>query len=733
VVALPQTAVRRRVDHEPNRGPRLFEVGKTHVAKTAGQDVKAESPSNIHGILLTSSFRSHRRRVLPALAVAVCVTTGACTASGVKVFDTGGPSASPSHSPAVQRQATRSVLSLRPAPYTLGAPIQKTVAVASGQKVYIAGGLDSAGTTVGGVFSMDASTGSLHQLGSLPRAVHDAAGSVIGGMLYVFGGGSSSSFDVVQSFDPSTGRGSIVGHLPTPLSDLTSSTIGGTTYLVGGYDGTRPRREIYATTNGTSFSVIARLPVGLRYPAVTAVGSTLVVAGGRSVAGPVNTVYAVDTTSGTVATVGHLTVATEGAAAFTLGATAYVAGGQDSAGAAITDVAAVDLGGTKVTSERPLGLPLAEAAVAGMSQRALLIGGWRGGALAQVLSASVKTEPVAGAQPLTPLVTPSATTTSVTGAAAVRPFAGLLLVADRGNDRLLVMNAQKHIVWTYPSPNLPAPNFRFYFPDDAFFVHGGNAILVNEEENNLLAEIAYPSGRTLWTYGHGGVAGSALGYVHQPDDLYPYPKGGVVVADAKNCRILFLGPAGHYARQIGNGSCVHGMPSTVGYPNGDTPLPDGDLLISELNGSWVSRITPQGVPVWQRHLPGLVEPSDPQRLADGTYLVASYADPGAVIRFDHRGKVLWYYHPTSGPGVLDHPSLAMPLPNGLVAVNDDYHHRVILIDPATNKIVWQYGTGTPGSGPGQLSFPDGMDLMLPGHVLPLHVDFASTVVHPGRP
>jgi hypothetical protein len=73
------------------------------------------------------------------------------------------------------------------------------------------------------------------------------------------------------------------------------------------------------------------------------------------------------------------------------------------------------------------------------------------------------------------------------------------------------------------------------------------------------------------------------------------------------------------------------------------------------------------------------------------------------------------------------------LPNGLVAVNDDYRHRVVLIDPATNRIVWQYGTGAPGSGPGQLSSPDGLDLLLPGNVIPLHVDFASPVVQEGRP
>lgn len=66
-------------------------------------------------------------------------------------------------------------------------------------------------------------------------------------------------------------------------------------------------------------------------------------------------------------------------------------------------------------------------------------------------------------------------------------------------------------------------------------------------------------------------------------------------------------------------------------------------------------------------------------------------------------------------------------------MNDDYHHRVVIIDPATNAIVWQYGTGISGSGPGQLSFPDGIDLMLPGDILPLHLDFSSPSVHAGRP
>ena len=58
----------------------------------------------------------------------------------------------------------------------------------------------------------------------------------------------------------------------------------------------------------------------------------------------------------------------------------------------------------------------------------------------------------------------------------------------------------------------------------------------------------------------------------------------------------------------------------------------------------------------------------------------------------------------------------------------------MLIDPKTDKIVWQYGhIGAPGTSPGYLDTPDGMDLLLPGGVVPLHVDFPTNRVRHGRP
>ena len=76
------------------------------------------------------------------------------------------------------------------------------------------------------------------------------------------------------------------------------------------------------------------------------------------------------------------------------------------------------------------------------------------------------------------------------------------------------------------------------------------------------------------------------------------------------------------------------------------------------------------------------------------------------------GRVVWTYGPSSGPGSLDRPSLAVRWPNGMIAVTDDWHHRVIVIDPKTKRIVWSYGhKGVNGAAPGYLNKPDGLDLL----------------------
>lgn len=667
-----------------------------------------------------------------AIGLVALATLAACTSGGPGKT---GPSGSGA-------PAGGTVVTLRlrvtDAGFALQAPVQREVAVLSAGSILIAGGLGADGQSASGIYRLAPPSGQLSQLGTFPQPFHDAAGAMLGGRLFVFGGGTGESSDVVQAFDPSSKSAYAVGHLPQALSDLSSAVAGAAVYLVGGWDGTTYNSSIYATTDGVRLRVAGRLPVGLRYVGAAAVGTTVVMAGGETPAGPVDTVYALDTRSGNVSVIGHLPQPLGHAAAFALGSIVYVAGGEGAGGTALSSAFAVDPARRSITRQPNLPSAVSDAGVASDGRTAWLVGGLRGQPVSQVLRATVQ-RVVASARP-----SGSRTTIgpSPTDWAAERPFAGLLLVADRGNNRLLVLNAKKQVLWRYPDPSLPARPFPFYFPDDAFWVHHGHAILVSEEENSVIEEIAYPSGKAVWWYGHAGVPGSSPGFLDQPDDAYPYPGGGVVVADAKNCRILFFDAQGHASRQIGvtasadtPGACYHALPNHVAYPNGDTPLPDGHILISELRGGgWIDEVTADGHPVWQTRVPGIQLPSDPQRLADGSFLSVDYGTPGRIVRFSSDGTVLWQYHVTSGPGVLSNPSLAAPLPNGLIAVNDDYVHRVVLIDPATNRIVWQYGVrGVSGTSHGYLNLPDGLDLLLPDGTAPLHVDFPTSQVVSGRP
>jgi hypothetical protein len=291
------------------------------------------------------------------------------------------------------------------------------------------------------------------------------------------------------------------------------------------------------------------------------------------------------------------------------------------------------------------------------------------------------------------------------------PIPGYLLIADRGNNRALLVDSKKHILWRYPRPGV-RPGMPFRFDDDTFFGPRVDRIISNQEDQHTIQVISFPGGRLLWRYGHVNRRGSAPGYLNTPDDAYLLRSGLVTVADAYNCRVLYISPAHRIVRHYGTtGACRHDPPQYLGPVNGGTPLADGGMLISEVDGSWVDNIGPNGRLRWAVRAP-VSYPSDPQPIGHGRILLADYARPGHALIMTRRGQVVWRYGPASGPGELDHPSLAFRISHDLIAINDDYRHRVVIVSIRTRRILWQYGhTDLPGSGPGFLHTPDGMDLL----------------------
>jgi outer membrane protein assembly factor BamB len=591
---------------------------------------------------------------------------------------------------------------------SLPTPLQDLAVAALGDRVYAFGGLDAGQASSAGVEAITG--GRVRALPGLPTALHDAAAAALGGRLYVMGGGQSVSYAGIGRYDAATSSTHLVGALPTPLSDLAVARLGATAYVVGGFTGQVFAHSILAYRGGGAASAVGRLPYGLRYAAVAALGGRILIAGGRTEAGPSRAVLAFDPASGRVTRIGSLPQPLMHASAGVIGKTAYVVGGITAGGGPTDQVVAIDGGGrTHVAGHLPSAL--SDAGVAAARGGLVVVGGAdANGPVASVLDLRVVRVAKPGPGPRPPAAHHRRSHPAGGSLAMFKgPLPGDLLIADRGNNRMLIVNPAHKVLWQFPRPG---SGVTLKFDDDTFFTPSGTRIIANEEENHDIIKVTYPGGRLVYRYGHSGVPGSSPGYMNTPDDAYALPGGMVIVADAYNCRVLELRGT-RIVRILGHtGVCAHNPPYSFGDINGDTPLRNGHVLVSEINGGYIDDLTLSGRLVHVYQAP-VSYASDPQLTVHGNIIVADYSRPGGVVIIDHRtGKLLWSYRPTSGPGMLDHPSLAAMLPNGDVIVGDDFNDRVIVIDPHTNRIVWQYGhTAVGGTAPGYLHVPDGFEFI----------------------
>lgn len=289
---------------------------------------------------------------------------------------------------------------------------------------------------------------------------------------------------------------------------------------------------------------------------------------------------------------------------------------------------------------------------------------------------------------------------------ATPPLDRNLLIADRGNNRIIEVTPDKQIVWEYDFVGLRPE----HGADDAFFVPGNQWIVANLEEDNKVVLIDYATRQIIWEYGTGN-PGAGPNELHTPDDAYMLPDGNISVADLDNCRVAIISLAKQLVRQYGHTHDCYPAPGNFAKPNGATPLPDGHFLVTEINNQTVTEIDANGQIVYRFRVP-INYPSDAQRTPRGTIILADYSKYGSILELDTSGKVLWQFGPDgdASPNHLRWPSLAAELPNGNIVANDDFNHRVVVIDKQTKQIVWQYGvTGRRGDKPGYLSIPDGLD------------------------
>jgi len=638
--------------------------------------------------------------------------------------------------------------------YQLPQPVSGQAAVAKNGQIVLVGG-ESGGKPLRAVMRLTPRTGQLRPAGALPTPATDAAAALVHGRLTVFGGSSDRSLTTVQT--PAQGgqaarldrqarqarldrldrqalldrlarqarldRLDRLARLPQARSGLAAVTDRGTTYLIGGGSPGRPTRAVLATTDGTHFTVVASLPVPVAFAGAVASAGQLWVFGGIAADGTTSVIQRVDPRSGRARIVGRLPQPLAAASAFVLGGRIFLAGGVTAAPgghgrrarlAASNAILAFDSRAGAVTAAGVLPTPVAHAASAVVNRTAYLIGG-TDGARAVPAVVALRLVPATGSDPAMPWLAPAAGPGHLAPGSDPAALPAGVLVADHMNNRLVIIDPHGRIRWVFPKPGDLTPGQTFLVPDDAFFSADGRYIVATQEDDQVISLISVATSTIVYRYGKPGTPGMGPNRVDNPDDALALPGGDIIFADIKNCRIVIVRPPAHRpVRIIGQTSsaCTHAPPQHFGSPNGAFPMTNGSYVVTEINGNWASGISLGGHVQWSAHPPGVLYPSDTTEVYPGRYLTADYSNPGQVVEFTPAGRLLWRF------GGLNQPSLAIPMANGNILVNDDLNHRIIVIDRASHRIVWQYGhTGVAGRAPGYLNDPDGLDLVPPDSLL----------------
>src|SRR5258706_65426 len=109
----------------------------------------------------------------------------------------------------------------------------------------------------------------------------------------------------------------------------------------------------------------------------------------------------------------------------------------------------------------------------------------------------------------------------------------------------------------------------------------------------------------------------------EPQDHSALGGYDVLIADRGNNRIIEVTPDKKIVCQYGvTGECKD-APGYLNAPNGDTPLPNGHVLISNIRNHKVIELDENWKQVFSLSVP-LAYPSDPQETKAGNILIADY-------------------------------------------------------------------------------------------------------------
>ena len=290
------------------------------------------------------------------------------------------------------------------------------------------------------------------------------------------------------------------------------------------------------------------------------------------------------------------------------------------------------------------------------------------------------------------------------------------LIADQFNNRVIEVDVNGHIVWTFGLGPTDFSKDSVIGVNDAQRVGaltlmagtgtpGGQAEAPNCTnpsgcpDNRVM--LVNHAGHVVWQYGQFGVIGSGPDQLNTPVQSTWLPSGHVLITDQANERVIEVNQAKHIVWQYGTTGVASNGPGELNNPNCAELLENGHILICDENNNRAIEVTRAGHIVWQYGSgdPNVNFPVSgvafASRLKNGHTLITD-ANHNRIVEINGNKHVVWQYFTDKSPGSNPHggtgpvPTRAVRLSNGHTLISDQYNHRVIEVNNG-KRIVRTFG------------------------------------------
>ena len=325
--------------------------------------------------------------------------------------------------------------------------------------------------------------------------------------------------------------------------------------------------------------------------------------------------------------------------------------------------------------------------------------------------------PAAGSQPA------GAAKTMPNGASPARSdAANHMMIADQFNNRVIEINRDHQIVWSFGDGSSVAGPHSVVAPNDeerygAFTLIAGTGAPQGSEpgcqsapcqDNRVI--IVNHAGEIVWQYGKTGMPGSGPDELNTPVCAVRLPNGDILITDQVNERVIQVTEDKRVVWQYGMTGVSGSGHDQLNNPNSAELLPNGHILIADENNNRVIEVTRDKRIVWRYGSPSdtkrLSGAAFASRLSNGDTLITDSLN-NRIVEVSHDKKVVWRYVTNRRKGSVanPNPTRAVRLRNGDTLISDQFNMQVIQVNH-DGKIVFKQGRiGVAGTGPDQLNAP----------------------------